>query len=115
MTKFQRLVEWAEESRIGHLRRRDFLLRVLLIGGSIPAALALPKESEAPPSALEGSANRGSSTLRCAFCDKEQREVWQLITGPSVCICITCVEVCNEYIAEEQKFRARAGALASAR
>jgi len=42
-----------------------------------------------------------SSTLRCSFCGKSQREVRKLIAGPTVYICDECIELCNEIIADE--------------
>jgi len=44
----------------------------------------------------------GESTdlLKCSFCGKTQKQVQQLIAGPSVYICDECVELCNEIIAE---------------
>jgi len=38
--------------------------------------------------------------LKCSFCGKTQKQVQQLIAGPSVYICDECVELCNEIIAE---------------
>jgi len=45
--------------------------------------------------------NDGSTTLRCSFCGKSQREVRKLIAGPTVYICDECIELCNEIIADE--------------
>ena len=42
-----------------------------------------------------------SSSLRCSFCGKSQREVRKLIAGPTVYICDECIELCNEIIADE--------------
>jgi hypothetical protein len=111
MINLQRLGEWAEKSPIGQLFRRDFLQRVLLIGGSVPLAPALPKESETrlATNALEPSANRRVDVLRCSFCHKEQSDVRKLIAGPTVFICDSCVEVCNDIIADDERFNARAG------
>jgi hypothetical protein len=110
MINLQRLGEWAEKSRIGQLFRRDFLQRVLLIGGIVPLALALPKESEPrlATNASEPSANRGVVVLRCSFCNKEQSDVRKLIAGPGVFICDSCVDVCNDIIADDERFEARA-------
>ncbi|MGV8884819.1 MAG: ATP-dependent Clp protease ATP-binding subunit ClpX [Microbacteriaceae bacterium] len=38
--------------------------------------------------------------LKCSFCGKSQKQVQQLIAGPSVYICDECVELCNEIIEE---------------
>ncbi len=38
--------------------------------------------------------------LKCSFCGKSQKQVKQLIAGPSVYICDECVELCNEIIEE---------------
>jgi ATP-dependent protease Clp ATPase subunit len=40
--------------------------------------------------------------LYCSFCGKSQHEVRKLIAGPSVWICDSCVELCNDIIEEEQ-------------
>jgi len=45
--------------------------------------------------------DESSSTLRCSFCGKSQREVRKLIAGPTVYICDECIELCNEIIADE--------------
>ena len=37
---------------------------------------------------------------RCSFCNKSVRDVARLISGPAVYICIECVEICNQIIAE---------------
>ena len=39
--------------------------------------------------------------LFCSFCGKSQRDVKQLISGPSVYICNECISLCNDIIAEE--------------
>ncbi len=39
--------------------------------------------------------------IDCSFCGKTQLEVNKLISGPSVCICNECVDLCNEIIREE--------------
>jgi hypothetical protein len=44
--------------------------------------------------------------LRCSFCNKEQSEVRKLIAGPTVFICDQCVEVCNDIIADNDRFEA---------
>ena len=122
MSNLQRQVEgWAEECRADKLFRRDFLQRVLLIGGSVPVALALLQEigvstdaeeiSEArlTTSAVEPTADDASEALRCSFCHKEQNDVRNLIAGPAVFICDSCVEVCNDIIADDDRFNSRSG------
>ncbi|HVJ26122.1 MAG TPA: ATP-dependent Clp protease ATP-binding subunit ClpX [Vicinamibacterales bacterium] len=51
--------------------------------------------------------------LRCSFCNKDQNDVRKLIAGPTVFICDECVEVCNDIIADDNKFDARGGARSS--
>jgi len=51
--------------------------------------------------------------LRCSFCNKDQNDVRKLIAGPTVFICDECVEVCNDIIADDNKFETRAGARSS--
>src|SRR3954467_1533263 len=50
---------------------------------------------------LSGSDSK--STLYCSFCGKSQHEVRKLIAGPTVFICVECVELCNDIIREETK------------
>jgi ATP-dependent Clp protease ATP-binding subunit ClpX len=45
-----------------------------------------------------------SDVLRCSFCNKDQNDVRKLIAGPTVFICDECVEVCNDIIADDNKF-----------
>lgn len=126
MINLQRHIEkWAEECRTGELRRRDFLQRVLVIGGSVPMAVALLQTTGVSADAAEISEVRGGSAgdgdqledsasrfadddasqlLRCSFCDRDQNEVRKLIAGPSVFICDECVEVCSDIIADDNKF-----------
>src|SRR6266850_2518751 len=46
--------------------------------------------------------------LRCSFCNKDQNDVRKLIAGPTVFICDECVEVCNDIIADDNRFENRA-------
>jgi ATP-dependent Clp protease ATP-binding subunit ClpX len=43
--------------------------------------------------------------LRCSFCNKDQNDVRKLIAGPTVFICDECVEVCNDIIADDNRFQ----------
>src|SRR5919112_1451618 len=54
-----------------------------------------------------------TEVLRCSFCNKDQNDVRKLIAGPTVFICDECVEVCNDIIADDNKFEARGGARTS--
>ena len=47
---------------------------------------------------------RKRDVLRCSFCNKDQNDVRKLIAGPTVFICDECVEVCNDIIADDNKF-----------
>ncbi len=42
--------------------------------------------------------------LRCSFCNKDQNDVRKLIAGPTVFICDECVEVCNDILADDNRF-----------
>ncbi len=60
----------------------------------------------------------GDETLRCSFCNKNQREVGRLIAGPNVFICDECVRVCvdiieNDVSAEEGRREGEQPAAAS--
>src|SRR6188474_420367 len=45
-----------------------------------------------------------TDVLHCSFCNKNQNDVRKLIAGPTVFICDECVEVCNDIIADDNKF-----------
>ena len=47
--------------------------------------------------------------LRCSFCNKGQADVRRLIAGPTVFICDECVEVCNDIIADDNRFEVQGG------
>ncbi len=49
----------------------------------------------------------GGEILRCSFCNKDQNDVRKLIAGPTVFICDECVEVCNDIIADDNRFDSR--------
>ena len=51
--------------------------------------------------------NGDSEILRCSFCNKDQNDVRKLIAGPTVFICDECVEVCNDIIADDNRFENR--------
>ena len=40
------------------------------------------------------------NNLQCSFCGKEQPQVDMLIAVPGVAICIECIDLCNEIIAD---------------
>ena len=42
--------------------------------------------------------------LRCSFCNKAQDDVPELIAGPRVFICSECVAVCNDILADNERF-----------
>src|SRR5262245_19282128 len=44
-----------------------------------------------------------ADSLRCSFCNKNQRDVRKLIAGPTVYICDECVDICLDIIAEERE------------
>ena len=51
---------------------------------------------------MAGKKTEGES-LRCSFCNKDQRDVKKLIAGPTVYICDECVDICLDIIAEERE------------
>jgi hypothetical protein len=59
--------------------------------------------------AIVGSVRKKSESgeaptqLRCSFCNKTEDAVAKLVTGPAVCICDECVEVCHHIVAEDLK------------
>src|ERR671911_67092 len=57
--------------------------------------------------------NGETEILRCSFCNKDQNDVRKLIAGPTVFICDECVEVCNDIIADDNRFEARGGTRSS--
>ena len=48
--------------------------------------------------------------LRCSFCNKSQRDVKKLIAGPTVYICDECVEVCNDIVADDNRYEQKGAA-----
>src|SRR3982074_3222541 len=48
-----------------------------------------------------------TEVLRCSFCNKDQNAARKLIAGPTVFICDECVEVCNDIIADDNRFENR--------
>ena len=42
------------------------------------------------------------ASKRCSFCGKAEGEVERLISGPGVCICNECVDLCADIIANGQ-------------
>ena len=46
--------------------------------------------------------NKDEHKMRCSFCGKPQDMVYKLITGPGVCICDECVELCNSILYDEE-------------
>jgi ATP-dependent Clp protease ATP-binding subunit ClpX len=40
---------------------------------------------------------------RCSFCNRSQKEVKRVVTGPGVNICDECVQLCNDMLREETK------------
>jgi ATP-dependent Clp protease ATP-binding subunit ClpX len=51
--------------------------------------------------------NGENEVLRCSFCNNDQNDVRKLIAGPTVFICDECVEVCNDIIADDNRFESR--------
>jgi ATP-dependent Clp protease ATP-binding subunit ClpX len=51
--------------------------------------------------------NGETEVLRCSFCNKDQNDVRKLIAGPTVFICDECVEVCNDIIADDNRFESK--------
>ena len=45
--------------------------------------------------------NKDDHKMRCSFCGKPQDMVYKLITGPGVCICDECVELCISILYDE--------------
>jgi ATP-dependent protease Clp ATPase subunit len=41
-------------------------------------------------------------TLYCSFCGKSQREVKQLVAGPTVSVCDQCVDMLHEMVEEKR-------------
>lgn len=46
-------------------------------------------------------AKKDEQQMRCSFCGKRETQVERLIAGPGVCICIDCVQACNELLRDE--------------
>ena len=41
----------------------------------------------------------------CSFCGKSVYEVKKLVSGPNVCICDECINLCNDIMADDKKMR----------
>ena len=61
----------------------------------------------------EKKGNSSEKVLYCSFCGKSQHEVKKLIAGPSVFICVECIELCNDIIRDEVPAEAATGGRAS--
>lgn len=46
-------------------------------------------------------AREDSKKLRCSFCGKQQDMVERMITGPGVCICNECIDLCTAVLEDE--------------
>lgn len=46
------------------------------------------------------------NTIKCSFCGKPKDKVNKFVTGPGVCICGNCIDLCNEIIKEEDEAEA---------
>ncbi|NYJ74494.1 ClpX C4-type zinc finger protein [Allobranchiibius huperziae] len=40
-----------------------------------------------------------TTTVRCSFCAKDEKDIAQIIAGPGIYICNECVQLCNEILA----------------
>src|SRR6185436_5371406 len=71
-----------------------------------PATGSRPERrySEAREGPMTTKKTGENEVLRCSFCNKDQNDVRKLIAGPTVFICDECVEVCNDIIADDNKF-----------
>jgi hypothetical protein len=81
-----------------------------IIAGEAKRAEPAP-EQPAPPKG-EGIA-KTDNLLCCSFCGKSQREVKNLIAGPTVYICDECIGLCNDIIAEEIELETQAASVRS--
>ena len=52
------------------------------------------------PDSDERKSPMDGNNLQCRFCGKEQPQVDMLIAVPGVAICIECIDLCNEIIAD---------------
>lgn len=48
-------------------------------------------------------ANKDGQKMRCSFCGKTQDMVYKMITGPGVCICDECVNLCMDILYEGEE------------
>ena len=61
---------------------------------------ALRSVSDTDEDSKENENFPDASTMHCSFCGKSQREVRQMMAGPSVFICNECVGLCVDIVAE---------------
>ena len=70
--------------------------------GSFASALAADATPVGQPLAVLFRKQPTEVVVRCSFCNKSQRDVAKLIAGPSVYICVDCVDICNQIVAEDK-------------
>ena len=54
---------------------------------------------------MSNNKNQDSRIVKCSFCGKPQEVVKKIIAGPGVYICDECVDLCDEILEEEFRFR----------
>ena len=72
--------------------RRGLLRRTRLLRAA--RTLVVMPDSDERKSPMDGN------NLKCSFCGKTQPQVDMLIAVPGVAICIECIDLCNEIIAD---------------
>lgn len=65
----------------------------------------LPVEYWIDPLDAENLGDSNDHTLRCSFCGKAHHQVTNLIAGPSVHICDSCIDMCGDIILQESSNR----------
>jgi ribosomal protein L37AE/L43A len=73
-----------------------------LVAGAIAARFDPAYHSEEASMSKSGRQERRRYT-RCSFCGKGQDQVKKLVAGPGVYICNSCIELCNEVLAEDAR------------
>ena len=75
-----------------------------LVAGAIEARFDPAYHSEEARMSKSDRQGRRRYT-RCSFCGKGQDQVKKLVAGPGVYICNSCIELCNEVLAEDARVR----------
>lgn len=76
-----------------------------LVTGAIDARFDPAYRYEEASMSTSDRQERRRRDARCSFCGRGQDQVKKLVAGPGVYICNSCIELCNEVLAEDARVR----------